>query len=171
MAPSKATVGPPRLPDPAEAGAVTASLARVQRAASQLERHCEELVALGAIPLEEVRGAVDALEHELVVRHPGLVEGRLRVLRRLGPAAQRLERDHERFPEGFTEIRGLLDVAERDDHGGNRQAVGQYGRILLEAVLRHLSEEAGLLGSSNGPNEECRGSNAGSDTVPPRRNP
>jgi hypothetical protein len=171
MAHPKATVGPPRLPDSPSAEVVTASLLRVRNAAHQLEGHCEELVALGAIPLEEVRGAVDALARQLLEGHPALVAGRLRALRRFGPAAQRLERDHERFPEGFAEIRGLLDVAERDDHGGNRQAVGQYGRILLEAVLRHLSEEAALLGSSNDPDAECRGSNAGSDTVPPLRKP
>jgi len=32
-------------------------------------------------------------------------------------------------------------VVEGEDHGGHRQALGQYGRILAEALRRHRAEE------------------------------
>jgi hypothetical protein len=38
-------------------------------------------------------------------------------------------------------LRGLLRIVERDDHGGNRQALGQYGRILAEALKEHRALE------------------------------
>ena len=158
------------LPDPSDALAVAQSLDRVRRAAEQLERHSEELVALATTPVEVLRRTVAHLERELLHDHPALVARRLRELCLIGPGPARLVQDHGRFPEGFAELRGLLHVLEQDDHGGNRQAVGQYGRVLLEAIRRHLVEEELLLAPSDPSTEECRGSNAGPVTVPPLRN-
>ncbi|MCI4319819.1 MAG: hypothetical protein L3J87_04090 [Thermoplasmata archaeon] len=163
----------PRAPESSKASlaeTVGRSLGRVRAVAAALDRHSEELVALAPTPVHDVRRSVANLEAELLEAHPPLVARWLRESDLTGAEADRLASDHRWFPEGFAEIRGLLDVVERDDHGGNRQAVGQYGRILLEAIRRHLSEEEALLLSGDGPVAEGRGSNAGSDTLPPPSN-
>jgi hypothetical protein len=51
------------------------------------------------------------------------------------------EVDHARFLNSLRELSTLLDIVRRDGHGGNRQALGQYGKILAEAVRIHLLGE------------------------------
>jgi hypothetical protein len=57
---------------------------------------------------------------------------------------RRLALEHDWFESSFEEFSALLDVVRSNDHGGNRQALGQYGKLLAEAVRLHLREE-GLL--------------------------
>lgn len=52
-----------------------------------------------------------------------------------------LDRDHERLLASVEELRWLRGIVARDDHGGNRQAVGQYGKILAEALRDHRRRE------------------------------
>jgi hypothetical protein len=52
--------------------------------------------------------------------------------------------DHHWFGASLAELTGLREVVERDDHGGHRQALGQYGRLLSAALARHRRDEAEL---------------------------
>ncbi|MFZ0892257.1 MAG: hypothetical protein WB778_07365 [Thermoplasmata archaeon] len=49
--------------------------------------------------------------------------------------------DHARFRTSLAELATLFEIIRRDDHGGNRQALGQYGKILSEALRIHLAAE------------------------------
>lgn len=104
------------------------------------------LVLLEEYPLDEVQGAVDrftaALAGHLARSVPS--PGRLRRGSRPGPSPgdAPLEREHERFAVSIEQLRWLLGVLEREDHGGHRQALGQYGRILTESLRHHLVEES-----------------------------
>jgi len=102
----------------------------------------------------------DAL-HETVVRFAALVEHHLELAAQVsdgrrgtdgGALARRgvLHREHERFRASVAELRGLLAVVEAEDHGGHRQALGQYGRILAEALRAHCRDE-GAAGATDVP--------------------
>lgn len=99
------------------------------------------LVRLEPYPLEEVRRTVEGFCSELE-RH--LRESRRRgvVTPRDARAEELLRSEHDRFPASVEELRALLDVVVHDDHGGHRQALGQYGRILVEALRAHRADEA-----------------------------
>ncbi len=53
----------------------------------------------------------------------------------------RLAREHERFRTSVDQLVAILAVVEQDDHGGHRQALGQYGRIFTEALRLHRTDE------------------------------
>jgi hypothetical protein len=55
--------------------------------------------------------------------------------------SEELEDDHARFQASLAELAALLEIISQDDHGGNRQALGQYGKILSEALRKHLRAE------------------------------
>jgi hypothetical protein len=57
------------------------------------------------------------------------------------PVTRRLQLEHDRFRSSLEQLRELLAVVEQDDHGGHRQALGQYGRILVEALRIHRADE------------------------------
>ncbi len=103
------------------------------------------LVLLEPYPLIEVRGAVDRFRRE-VRRHsdraePGLARGPLPA----DPLGRRLTElvraDHRWFEISFDQLDWFLRIAEENGHGGNRQALGQYGRLVADAVRRHLADE------------------------------
>ena len=110
------------------------------------DRFCLSLVKVEPHPLAEVRGRVlefaQCLEDHLnrCDRRGSVVE-----LRPASSASQelRLTTEHDRFRSSGAELRGLLAVVEREDHGGHRQALGQYGRILVEALRAHRADELG----------------------------
>jgi hypothetical protein len=52
--------------------------------------------------------------------------------------------EHLAFRGSTDELRHLWDVVRAVDHGGNRQALGQYWRVLLEALTLHLEDELPL---------------------------
>ena len=52
-----------------------------------------------------------------------------------------LSREHDRFRVSLEQLTGLLGVVENDDHGGHRQALGQYGRLLVDALRTHRADE------------------------------
>ncbi len=106
----------------------------------------DRLVLLEAIPLEEIRSVVDVTV-ERVRRH----------LRSTDPTepgpgdplrecelVEILRSDHRWFESSLEEFTGLLRVVEGDDHGGHRQALGQYGRLVAAALTRHRTDEAAL---------------------------
>jgi len=117
-------------------------------AVERFDRFAAGLVRLEPFSLEEVRRSVGAFASR--------VEGHLRehgVGRLPGGPPQRppvrrgpdLDAEHERFRTSVGELRSYLAVVEREDHGGHRQALGQYGRILAEALRLHRADERGLL--------------------------
>ena len=63
-------------------------------------------------------------------------------------AAAQLESDHARYPTSLDQLEWSLAVVAREIHGGHRQALGQYWKILLESVVTHLTEESRLLRST-----------------------
>jgi hypothetical protein len=63
---------------------------------------------------------------------------------------QTLDADHARFFVSLEQLRWFYARVETEDHGGNRQALGQYGRVLTEALRRHLREEYEYLASATG---------------------
>ena len=54
--------------------------------------------------------------------------------------------DHDWFRISLEQLRWFLGVVEADDHGGHRQALGQFGRVLAEALRRHRVDERTLEG-------------------------
>jgi len=52
--------------------------------------------------------------------------------------------DHEWFERSVEQFDWFLQVVEREDHGGHRQALGQFGRVFAEALRRHRRDERRL---------------------------
>lgn len=102
------------------------------------------LVLLEEYGLEEIRSAVGhvgaAIEaHGRATEPLALVptEGSSELRDR----ARILAADHAWFRTSVEQLWWFFGVVERDDHGGHRQALGQYGRVLSESVRRHRAEE------------------------------
>lgn len=60
-----------------------------------------------------------------------------------GPPDGPLGEEHRRFVEAVGVLEWLGGIVAHDGHGGNRQALGQYGKILSEALRDHLDREEG----------------------------
>jgi hypothetical protein len=117
------------------------------RRLDRFERLSGSLVLLDDRPFDRLRREIHEFSAALT-RHveeglPRSFGGRVRPGAPPG-ALERLLEEHERFRGSVVELRGLLDVVGRDDHGGHRQALGQYGRVLAEALRRHRAEERTL---------------------------
>jgi hypothetical protein len=121
------------------------SLEELERLCADQGRIAEGLVLLAEYPVDSLRAELAKAEELLCRRHPASVaraveearRSRGRILR-LGPESVR---DHPWFELSVRELAGYLDCVARDPHGGNRQALGQYWRLLIEAVARHAAEE------------------------------
>lgn len=103
------------------------------------ERISYGLVILETYSLDQIRSAVDRFES--AVRHH-TEHTTLPPVR--GPADRLgivLRADHRWFSQSFDQLRWFFGLVERDDHGGNRQALGQFGRLVTESVRRHLADE------------------------------
>ncbi len=103
------------------------------------------LVLLEPYPLTGVRGAMDRF-HQEVRLHSDRADSRLaHDSPRIDPLARRLAElvraDHRWFEISFDQLDWFLRIAEENGHGGNRQALGQYGRLVADAVRRHLADE------------------------------
>lgn len=121
---------------------------RLEEAVDGFESMSTGLVLLEPYPLPEVRQAIAAF-HGAVRTHSTIAESRLSEELAPHDLASRsllaiVRSDHRWFEISFEQMDWFLRIAEGDGHGGNRQALGQYGRILAEAVRRHLSDERRL---------------------------
>jgi hypothetical protein len=109
------------------------------------EMIAEGLVRLAPHRSPEFRRQLHELERILAAAHPDRWDRWLAadpVLRVPGAAApELLQREHRIFPLSLEQLRWFELLVVRDDHGGNRQALGQYLRIFLEALDRHLADE------------------------------
>ncbi len=112
------------------------------------------LVLLEPYPLAEVRTVI-ARFHANVRAHSEAAEARLtRRGARSDPGeralTELLRSDHRWFEVSFEQLEWFLRIAEENGHGGNRQALGQYGRLVSEAIRQHLADERRLV--LGGPN-------------------
>ncbi len=62
-----------------------------------------------------------------------------------------LREHHRTFRTSSEQVRWFLDVVLREDHGGHRQALGQYWRLVVEALEWHLAAERESLLPNPGP--------------------
>ncbi len=115
------------------------------------ERVSYRLVLLEEYRLDEIRSALDSLDRS--VRHH--LRSTATFSRRRGPSDssdEELERllaaDHAWFRTSLDQLWWFFAVVEEDDHGGNRQALGQYGRVLAESLRRHRYIEREYLEAS-----------------------
>ncbi len=109
------------------------------------ESIAEGLVLSEAIERAGIGREYRALERTLLVDHPVAVEPELERLRSadrtLAARAGLLMEEHERFRQSLDQLAWLRGIIDREDHGGHRQALGQYWRLVLEALRRHLDDE------------------------------
>jgi hypothetical protein len=98
------------------------------------DRFGGELVRLADYPIADLRGAVAALDRALRA-HAAEDAARGR--------PPLLEEEHRRFLTSIDQLHWHLGIVERDDHGGHRQALGQYLRLVAEAGRRHRADERG----------------------------
>jgi len=98
------------------------------------------LVLLEEYPLDEIRKAVARIAQAIDVHErsagrsppgPTVTSTELEDLARI------LAADHDWFRTSVGQLWWFFGVVEREDHGGHRQALGQYGRVLCESVRRH----------------------------------
>ncbi len=107
------------------------------------ERLSYELVLLEPFSLTEVRAALDAFEGEVRAHLDAAPADERSSAADREPAerATILASDHAWFRTSLDQLEWFYAVVARDDHGGNRQALGQYGRVFAEALRRHRSDE------------------------------
>ena len=114
------------------------------------ERVSQNLVLLEQYPLADVRRALEVFS--LAVREhirtssvsfllPESPDGELSRPR------STLLADHVWFATSLEQLDGVYGVVAGDDHGGHRQALGQYGLVLAEALRRHRNDERSYLGA------------------------
>jgi len=99
-----------------------------------------QLVLLADWPLFEVERAVTIFA--------GAVNEHIRTTSLTGAdsaaedeVGQVLAADHRWFATSIEQLGWFLGVVQREDHGGHRQALGQYGRLFAEAMRRHRADE------------------------------
>lgn len=152
------TVRPDRAPPGAHGAQVLRreapeEIERIRRLLATWRRLPDDLVHLEPIPADELDRAARELASAFE-RHRMRLDLWLATSMDAHPAsrrrAERLLADHEQFGESILELRALREIVRRDGHGGNRQALGQYWRLVWEALARHVTEEEDLLDSGFG---------------------
>ncbi len=127
----------PSAPEPAAGG--TNELVPFDRAVAEFGGLSQQLVLLDDLALPEVVRRVTGFEEVL----RGHLEGGPSSVADSAPASSEIEEDHRTFAESIEVLDWLLGIVRTDDHGGNRQALGQYGKVLAEALLDHRARETG----------------------------
>jgi len=108
------------------------------------------LVLLEERPLADVRTGILAFE-AAVREHVATAESRFTtglLPKDLTDLRTLLRADHVWFDVSLEQLEWFYAIVERDDHGGHRQALGQYGRVVTEALRRHRRDEATFLGAT-----------------------
>ena len=111
----------------------------LDRLIERLDRLSAGLFLLEPIPLAEIEGLFRELDRALSEH---LASNRsLEPDPGDAPLDTLVIADHTRLPTSLDQLWWFYAIVERDDHGGHRQALGQYGRLLAEALRRHRDEE------------------------------
>lgn len=108
------------------------------------------LVLLDDVPLEEVRAALRQLTGAVqahCAEYRVLLDRGDRAGTPSVPLLRILSADHDWFATSLEQLWWFYGIVERENHGGHRQALGQYGRVLAESLRRHRSDEQAFLGS------------------------
>ncbi len=125
----------------------------------RFDRICCGLVLGEEHPREEVEASVERLDGA-VRAHIGDfeagVESSVAITDSRRGLRQTIDSDHGRFFVSLEQLRWFYERVETEDHSGNRQALGQYGRVLTEALRRHLREEREYLASAAGSKNAAR---------------
>jgi len=115
--------------------------------AEWFERWSTRLVLLEEYPLGDVRRAILVVERA-VREHRQRFDPWASALPREDAAVARgvqiLLSDHAWFETSIAQLWWFYDVVDREDHGGHRQALGQFGRVFAEALGRHRADERRL---------------------------
>jgi len=131
--------------------AAVESLADALLVVLRQEALAEELVRLEDFSLAVLRDEILALRGSVGEGHsslmklawnspePGVLDTK---------AVAQLESDHARYRTSLDQLEWFLAVVARENHGGHRQALGQYWKILLESLVTHVTEESRLLRST-----------------------
>jgi len=105
------------------------------------------LVLLEEYSVTDLRGAISAVR-SAVLAHREATEPWIARLIDADEETSRTARvvlhDHEWFATSLEQFEGIFRVVEGENHGGHRQALGQYGRVLAEALRRHRRDEVWL---------------------------
>ncbi|HKN06426.1 MAG TPA: hypothetical protein VJ021_02315 [Thermoplasmata archaeon] len=112
-----------------------------------LERWSYRLVLLEEYPVSDLRAAVAEVERAVQVHRVSADRWILPLLaadEETSRGATVVRSDHTWFETSLEQFWWFFRALERDDHGGHRQALGQYGRVLGEALRRHLGDERRL---------------------------
>jgi len=112
-----------------------------------LESWSYALVLLENYPVADLRAAImtvgSALRAHRASTDPWVTE-LLGAEEETSRTARVVLHDHEWFVTSLDQFDWFLRVVEGENHGGHRQALGQYGRVLAEALRRHRHDERGL---------------------------
>jgi hypothetical protein len=129
--------------DPGAEPTLSPSPSEIDPLIGWLERASDGLVHLEPYGLEELRAMVRRVA-EVVATHTREFDPRLGATLRPSdrPATGALLRaDHAWFSVSLEQMAWFFGIVENEDHGGHRQALGQYGRLLAEALRRHRDLE------------------------------
>ena len=111
------------------------------------ERVSHRLVLLEEYALEDLARMVRTVG-SAVALHGEVEDPRLAALPRSSAEAEalvrRLRADHAWFRSSTAQLEWFLSIVENEDHGGHRQALGQYGRVYAESLRRHRADELEL---------------------------
>jgi hypothetical protein len=110
----------------------------IDRAVERFDRFSADLVLLRGGSLDDLRSEVASFS-ATVRRH--LRSARSPAPRSAAVRSRRIDEEHRRFGESLVQLGWFFGIVESDDHGGHRQALGQYGRLFAEAMRRHRAEE------------------------------
>jgi hypothetical protein len=112
-----------------------------------LEGWSYALVLLESYALTDLRAAITAVE-SAVRAHREVTEPWVAPLIDADEETSRTARvvlhDHAWFVTSLEQFEWFFRVVEGENHGGHRQALGQYGRVLAEALRRHRCDERWL---------------------------
>ncbi|HTW40449.1 MAG TPA: hypothetical protein VMF04_06330 [Thermoplasmata archaeon] len=112
------------------------------------ERLSSDLVRLAEYPLPDVEHAVRTFERR-VERHVREFARRLDATEpprgRASEARALLRADHAWFATSNEQLDWFFRIVAQEDHGGHRQALGQYGRVFAESLRRHRADERAYL--------------------------
>jgi len=101
-----------------------------------------DLVHLAEYPVEDLDRALTEFERAVRSHLAGGQSPSNEDSERLGTdRARTLESEHARFLTSLEQLRWHFRIVEHDDHGGHRQALGQYIRVVAEALRRHREDE------------------------------